>query len=108
MSDYFEEMGWTPLGDGEAPNHLLHMARLLRDSGLWELLDQDARLPPPASKEALNALEDIKISSSESKQCCPVCIKEFEMGNLVKTLPCRHTFHRDCIIPWLEKVRNGE
>lgn len=105
MSDYFEEMGWTPLGEGETPNHLMQMARLLRDFGMWELLGQNTRLPPPASKEALDSLVDGVISSNESKQC-PVCLKEFEKGNVVKTLPCRHTFHKECIIPWLEKTNS--
>ncbi|XP_076295545.1 E3 ubiquitin-protein ligase RNF181-like [Lasioglossum baleicum] len=105
MSDYFDEMGWTPLEDGETPNHLIHMARLLRDFGMWDLLGQTTRLPPPASKSAIENLEEIKISSSESKQC-PVCLKEFENGISAKRMPCKHIFHKECIIPWLEKTNS--
>lgn len=36
MAGYFEEMGWTELGEGEQPNHLLHMARLLMDIGIYD------------------------------------------------------------------------
>lgn len=103
MSDYFDEMGWTPLEDGEAPNHLIHMARLLRDFGMWDLLGQTTRLPPPASKSAIENLKEIEISSADSKQC-PVCLKEFEDGISAKCMPCKHVFHKECIIPWLEKV----
>lgn len=104
MSDYFDEMGWTPLRDGEAPNVLLQMARLFRDIGMWELLGEHEKLPPPASKTAVEGLESVEITSDASKQC-PVCLKDFEEGDSAKMLPCKHTFHQECILPWLEKVR---
>ncbi|XP_011310952.1 E3 ubiquitin-protein ligase RNF181 [Fopius arisanus] len=105
MSDYFEEMGWTPLQDGATPNSLLQMARFLRDMGMWEMLGQHEKLPPPASKAAVEALEEIKITDAESKQC-PVCLKTFETCDIVKCLPCHHSFHKECIIPWLEKTNS--
>lgn len=104
MSDYFDEMGWTPLRDGEAPNHLIQMARLFRDIGMWEFLDQHDKLPPPASKALLENLEKIEITRENVKQC-PICLKDFEVGKTVNLLPCKHSFHHECIIPWLEKVR---
>lgn len=103
MSDYFEEMGWTPLSAGEVPNHLIQMARFLRDFGMWDLLGENEKLPPPASKSAVNNLEEITIESGETKQC-PVCLKDFEAGQKAKSMPCRHTFHPECIVPWLERV----
>lgn len=57
MADYFEEMGWRPLNDGETPNHFLHFARLLRDFGMFEELGDDKKLPPPASKEFVKNLK---------------------------------------------------
>lgn len=104
MSDYFTEMGWTPLGDGEAPNHLIQMARLLRDLGMWDLVGE-TELPPPASKEAVANLPEIKIESSETKQC-PICLKEFETDSKAKSMPCHHVFHQECILPWLEKTNS--
>ena len=103
MSDYFTEMGWTPLNDGEAPNHLIHMARFLRDFGMWDLEGQTERLPPPASKEAVDGLKETEII--EPNKQCPVCLKEFEIGTISKTMPCEHSFHKECILPWLEKVK---
>lgn len=104
MSDYFAEMGWTPLGDGETPNHLIQMARFLRDFGMWDLVGQDTELPPPASKDAVANLSEIKIESGETKQC-PVCLKDFDADSKAKLMPCHHVFHQECIVPWLEKVR---
>ena len=57
MADYFEEMGWRPLENGENPNHFLHFARLLRDFGMFEELGEDKKLPPPASKEYIKNLK---------------------------------------------------
>lgn len=105
MSDYFHEMGWTPLPDGEAPNHLIQMARLLWDFGMWDLLGQNTRLPPPASKTAVENLREIKMEPSNSQQC-PVCLKEFDAGTMAKLMPCRHIFHKECIIPWLQKTNS--
>lgn len=58
MADYFEEMNCTPLGEGETPNFLLHMARLLQDFGMWEELGTNKKLPPPASKQAVKDLKE--------------------------------------------------
>lgn len=64
MADYFDEMGWQPLAEGEQPNHFLHLARLLRDYNMFEELGDTTRLPPPASKEIIeklpNATEDVE------------------------------------------------
>lgn len=63
MADYFEEMGWRPLDEGEAPDHLLHLARLFRDFGMFEELGEDKKLPPPASKEFVKNLKTKTIDS---------------------------------------------
>lgn len=66
MADYFSEMGWTPLGEGESPNHFLHLARLFRDYNMFEELNvlNGEKLPPPASKAAVEALPDEIVSES--------------------------------------------
>lgn len=61
--------------------------------------------PPPASKTAVESLPGIKVSeqllSSDSGQCA-VCKDAFELGADVKQMPCKHIYHPDCILPWLE------
>ncbi|KAJ3321141.1 hypothetical protein HDV06_004594 [Boothiomyces sp. JEL0866] len=34
-------------------------------------------------------------------ESCPICIEEFEVGNVLRELPCHHVFHDTCVDPWL-------
>ncbi|KAL3840525.1 hypothetical protein ACJIZ3_025116 [Penstemon smallii] len=60
---------------------------------------------PPAAKSAVEALPSIKVDEdlmkSELAQCA-VCKDDFEMGTVVKQMPCKHVYHDECILPWLE------
>ncbi|KAK6146586.1 hypothetical protein DH2020_020455 [Rehmannia glutinosa] len=60
---------------------------------------------PPASKSAVEALPSINVDEallkSELAQCA-VCKDDFELGTVVKQMPCKHVYHQDCILPWLE------
>ncbi|KAI6657702.1 E3 ubiquitin-protein ligase [Oopsacas minuta] len=34
---------------------------------------------------------------------CSVCLDEFMSGDVIRTLPCTHPFHKDCVDKWLYK-----
>ncbi|KAL4588620.1 hypothetical protein LXL04_001512 [Taraxacum kok-saghyz] len=55
---------------------------------------------PPAQKEAIEAMPKVKIQQDSTQ--CSVCLEEFEIGNEAREMPCKHMFHGDCILPWLE------
>ncbi|KAH7294467.1 hypothetical protein KP509_27G002200 [Ceratopteris richardii] len=61
---------------------------------------------PPASKSAIKALPTIFISEehkgTDAAQCA-VCKDEFELCTEVKQMPCKHLYHSNCILPWLEQ-----
>lgn len=79
--------------------------------GLEQLIQQLAENDPnrygtpPASKSAIEALPSIKINeammSSDSSQCA-VCKDSFELNEEARQMPCKHIYHPDCIMPWLE------
>jgi hypothetical protein len=33
---------------------------------------------------------------------CVVCQSEFQKQEEIRTLPCKHSFHKDCIDQWLK------
>ncbi|MCL7024559.1 hypothetical protein MKW94_018859 [Papaver nudicaule] len=79
--------------------------------GLEQLIQQLAENDPnrygtpPAAKTAIEKLPDVNITedilASEFSQCA-VCKDEFELGSVTKQMPCKHIYHPDCILPWLE------
>ncbi|PQM37735.1 hypothetical protein Pyn_22627 [Prunus yedoensis var. nudiflora] len=34
---------------------------------------------------------------------CSVCLSEFEEGDKIRELKCKHTFHQDCLDRWLQQ-----
>lgn len=69
---------------------------------------------PPASKKVVEELEKVCINDenltsiklSTGELSCSVCKDEFEVKQNLITLPCKHNFHDECILPWL-KERNS-
>ena len=62
MTSYFDEHDCEPLGAGQGPDHFMHFARLLIDSGAWNQTEFAAmfqdRIPPPTSKRFIKDLKD--------------------------------------------------
>lgn len=56
---------------------------------------------PPATKESIEALPSVEIGEDDDGGKCVVCLEEFEVGGVVKEMPCKHRFHCSCIEKWL-------
>lgn len=52
---------------------------------------------------AVLALEDGEVTQSILRQCnqCLICSNGYKEGMVVSRLPCKHTFHRQCVVSWL-------
>lgn len=72
---------------------------------LEHVTQSDQRVPPPASRSSIDALPTIKILKKHVRadSTCAVCREDFELGSQVRKLPCKHLYHSDCIVPWLEQ-----
>jgi len=60
----------------------------------------------PTSPEAMEKLPVVEFGHDHSlaaEDGCVVCQEHFVLGELTTQLPCGHTFHRECVMPWLEK-----
>lgn len=43
--------------------------------------------------------------NAEAPSSCGVCLEDYEAGQPLRTLPCLHQFHRDCVDQWLRMNR---
>ncbi|KAJ3682713.1 hypothetical protein LUZ60_012940 [Juncus effusus] len=90
----------------------------LMGSGFERLLDQLTQIEinagrgldnqPPASKAAIESMPTVEIGSShmDCESGCAVCQEKFELGTEAREMPCKHIYHQDCILPWLN-LRNS-
>ncbi|WOL04731.1 E3 ubiquitin-protein ligase [Canna indica] len=46
---------------------------------------------------------DGNLKSSEDELTCSVCLEQVIVGELIRSLPCLHQFHANCIDPWLRQ-----
>jgi hypothetical protein len=104
MADYFDELGCTPVSVENTQEHqLMLMVRFLQQNGFFADELHADQLPPPASKAVVANLEEKQVGKDDEK--CSICLKPNEEENeAFKILPCKHEFHKSCIIPWLERV----
>ncbi|WOK99065.1 putative E3 ubiquitin-protein ligase RHC1A [Canna indica] len=85
------------------------MADYFVGPGLDELIEQlmqnERHGPPPASQSSISAMPTIKINQRHlhGDSHCPVCKERFEIGSEAREMPCKHFYHSECIIPWLEQ-----
>ncbi|EOA12506.1 hypothetical protein CARUB_v10026185mg [Capsella rubella] len=43
-------------------------------------------------------------SQSEDSSQCYICLVEYEEADTIRTLPCRHEFHKTCVDKWLKEI----
>ena len=47
-------------------------------------------------------MEKTEVSKEETGSSCPICLKGYEAGEAISSLPCKHSFHVNCLLPWLQ------
>ncbi|KAM0929772.1 hypothetical protein ACQ4PT_001391 [Festuca glaucescens] len=63
-----------------------------------------------APESVVNALPCKSYKKLETAQCsadleqCHICLTEYEDGDQIRTLPCKHEFHLQCVDKWLKEV----
>jgi hypothetical protein len=44
---------------------------------------------------------NLDAAENDDEHCCPICLVEYEVGDDIRCLPCKHEFHKSCVDPWL-------
>ncbi|KAH9152882.1 hypothetical protein AeRB84_004775 [Aphanomyces euteiches] len=45
-------------------------------------------------------------ATASERVSCTICLDEFSSNEMIKVLPCRHIYHRECIDEWFENGNN--
>lgn len=110
--------GFIPLLDiSDGPSSFLNqlfgdMGEFLSERDFHDFLNRmhqqhEDQGKPPASEEAIQQL-NTKIMTKEDEakmadQQCAVCQDKFLESEEVTCLPCDHTYHKNCVVPWLTR-----
>ena len=64
--------------------------------------------PPPTAPEAIEALNRVTVSEefigTLDSRDCSICQCEFEPDERILEMPCKHVYHHDCLLPWLQQT----
>lgn len=88
---------------GDGGDYVYSQAEL--DRIISQLMEQhQGNAPPPASKEDIEALPKVKVTEQMVKDDmdCVVCKEDLVVDEIATPLPCKHTYHFECISKWLE------
>lgn len=55
----------------------------------------------PASSSAVRRIEKKPVDRAMTEEVCTVCQDKFKRGQQASVLRCEHSFHTDCLDPWL-------
>ncbi|XP_043091369.1 RING finger protein 150a isoform X1 [Puntigrus tetrazona] len=72
--------------------------------------DRNQRRLGDAAKKAISKLQVRTIRKGDKEtesdfDNCAVCIEDYKPNDVVRILPCRHVFHKNCVDPWLQDHR---
>ncbi|KAK7311545.1 hypothetical protein RJT34_09762 [Clitoria ternatea] len=56
----------------------------------------------PASKTAIESLQKAKLQDNATMEKCTICLTEFDKDAQVLLMPCKHVYHEECLIQWLQ------
>lgn len=52
---------------------------------------------------AVSSSASFNTNNASNNHCCSVCLEGYKVGDLVRTIPCFHSFHQHCIDDWLSR-----
>lgn len=84
-----------------------------RSEGALRFLEQNgwsfgSRMSKKSEEQRTLEQNSVTASSHSSKKseddACAICLEFFVKGDAIRTLPCRHFFHENCVDTWLKRT----
>eukprot|EP00051_Salpingoeca_urceolata_P027259 m.480654 g.480654 ORF g.480654 m.480654 type:complete len:419 (-) comp21917_c0_seq1:296-1552(-) len=75
--------------------------RRVRREELQEVQHTEQVLERLPTRRFSSALELANLPTPEDAPTCAVCLDDFDDGEELRVLPCKHEFHQACVDPWL-------
>ena len=101
IDDNFFNNGHDPFSNFREHDNLFQAFRELIESS-----DNSSESPPSSETlQSINSLPTHKYNG-ENSMSCNICLEPFCNGEDVKTLPCLHLYHSNCIDNWLVRQTN--
>ncbi|XP_071941850.1 uncharacterized protein [Antedon mediterranea] len=66
---------------------------------------EDDKAPSPASDVTISALPTVMATKEtlSKETSCAICRSDYDLNEKLTQLPCKHMFHRICVVAWLHK-----
>ncbi|KQJ83527.1 uncharacterized protein LOC100837137 isoform X1 [Brachypodium distachyon] len=77
----------------------------LNDYDALLALDENNHQHTGASESQINNLPQSVLQSTSNEEPCAVCLENPSIGDTIRTLPCFHKFHQECIDEWLRRKK---
>ncbi|CAL9777967.1 unnamed protein product [Musa acuminata subsp. burmannicoides] len=85
------------------PVHKYKLQSSSRQSGSSVLQHASSSSISATEKRQEGTKLDGNLKTPEDELTCSVCLEQVNVGELVRSLPCLHQFHANCIDPWLRQ-----
>ncbi|XP_054723527.1 E3 ubiquitin-protein ligase goliath-like [Uloborus diversus] len=68
-----------------------------------DLNSEESPTNKPLSDKDIDKLETLKTCSNENAfDNCAICLEDVKENETIMKLKCNHTYHKQCLIPWLK------
>ena len=115
----FPNFHGLPLGNAASMDHIVTQLMEAHQPAIYatkpDVLAALPRLRVPGRAAGASPQADAgpgaeggQFAACEAGDPCTVCHDSYEEGDMVVQLPCKHCFHEDCILAWLEVRRPGQ